>query len=460
MAKKKVVFVCQNCGQSSPRWAGKCASCGEWNSLVEEIQVSERPRAGRALSPEGRSTKPISIHALPKTPEKRMLTHISEFDRIVGNGVIPGSVSLIGGEPGIGKSTLMLQVAHQLCLQDEQAVLYVTGEESAEQLRLRGERLEALHERLYVLPETNTDLIIEHILALRPHVVIVDSIQTIYLPELESAPGSVSQIRESAARLLYLAKAEHMPLFFIGHVTKTGVVAGPRVLEHMVDTVLYFEGARHHTYRILRAVKNRFGSTNEIGIFEMTAAGLKEVKNPSEIFLQERPPETPGSVVSSAMEGTRPLLVEIQALTSFNGGFGIARRSTSGVDHRRVSLLMAVLEKRVGLRLVDQDVFVNIAGGIRVDEPAIDLAIVLATVSSFRNQAVDPRLIAIGEVGLAGEIRSVSHLERRIHEASRLGFTKCLVAKSTVTKRLRAANVEFIRARSVTQALDLLGFSA
>lgn len=459
MAKKKVVFVCQNCGQSSPRWAGKCAACGEWNSMVEEVQAPERSKSGRALSRESSATRPIPIDALPKTPEKRMLTHIGEFDRMIGNGIVPGSVCLIGGEPGIGKSTLLLQVGHQLCLEDKQAVLYVTGEESAEQLRLRGERLEALHEQLYVLAETNTDLIMEHISALRPKATIVDSVQTIYLPELESAPGSVSQIRESAARLLYLAKAERMPLFFIGHVTKTGVVAGPRVLEHMVDTVLYFEGARHHPYRILRAVKNRFGSTNEIGIFEMTAAGLKEVKNPSEIFLQERPPETPGSVVSSAMEGTRPLLVEIQALTSFNGGFGIARRSTSGVDHRRVALLMAVLEKRVGLRLVDQDVFVNIAGGIRVDEPAIDLAIVLATVSSFRNKAVDPRLIAIGEVGLAGEIRSVGHLDRRIHEATRLGFTKCLVAKSSTTKRLKAANVDFILARSVTEALDMLGFS-
>jgi DNA repair protein RadA/Sms len=459
MAKKKAVFVCQNCGHSSPRWAGKCPSCGEWNSLVEELQVIEHPRAGRALSSEARAARPTPIHALPKSPEKRMLTHVGEFDRMLGNGIVPGSVCLIGGEPGIGKSTLLLQVAHQLCLQNEQVVLYVTGEESAEQLRLRGDRLGTLHERLYVLPETNTDLIIEHISTLRPNAVIVDSIQTIYLPELESAPGSVSQIRESAARLLYLAKAERMALFFIGHVTKSGVVAGPRVLEHMVDTVLYFEGARHHSYRILRAVKNRFGSTNEIGIFEMTTSGLKEVENPSEIFLQERPEETPGSVVSSAMEGTRPLLVEIQALTSFNGGFGIARRSTSGVDHRRVALLIAVLEKRVGLRLVDQDVFVNIAGGIRVDEPAVDLAIALATVSSFRNRAVDPRLVAIGEVGLAGEIRSVSHLDRRVSEAARLGFTKCMMARSAATKRLRLANVEFLLARSLSEALDLLGFS-
>ena len=456
MGKNKVVYVCEVCGYGSLRWEGRCAGCGEWNTLHEESipekkPVSQRPQADFYMK------EPMPITNIPSDAEVRLQTHISEFDRILGGGIVPGSVVLIGGEPGIGKSTLMLQVLFSLSSKLHVPTLYVTGEESTAQIRLRAERLGALNDKLNILVETQVDRVTHHLSEMKPFATVIDSIQTQYAPEINSVPGSISQLRESAVRLLYHAKSLTIPIFFIGHVTKTGLVAGPRILEHMVDTVLYFEGERHHTYRILRAVKNRFGSTNEIGIFEMKENGLQEVTNPSACLLEERPINAVGSVVCPAMEGSRPLLMEVQALTSFNGGFGAARRTTSGIDTKRVALLLAVLEKRLGLIFVDQDVFVNAAGGIKIDEPAADLAILVSIVSSFRNLPVDPDLMAVGEVGLSGEIRSVTQFERRVREGERLGFKRCLTAKRQVKSEKKLSGVEIIPASNVKEALDLIG---
>lgn len=459
--KPKTVFVCQECGAETLRWAGKCGACGQWNTIVEERRAPGPARAsggaGRAAArreAHGGQQRAIPITRIDPLAESRVYTHLNEFDRILGGGIVPGSVTLVGGEPGIGKSTLLLQVAYRLA-RDERPTLYVSGEESLEQMRLRASRLGALSEHLLCLSETEAESIVDHLASIVPACVIVDSIQTVYTPELSAAPGSVSQIRETAAQLLYACKQRHVPLFLVGHVTKSGLVAGPRVLEHMVDTVLYFEGDRHHNFRILRAVKNRFGSTNEIGIFEMGQNGLVEVSNPSEMFLQERPEGVAGSVVVPALEGTRPLLVEIQSLTSYGGGFGAPRRSTNGIDQRRLVMLLAVLEKRLEMRMSDQDVFLNIAGGIKVDEPAADLAALCSVVSSFRNVPVDARTVVLGEVGLAGEIRSVSQLDRRVAEASRLGFTSAVLPKSQ--RRRAPAAMKVIAVENVAQALDALG---
>ena len=465
MAKPKTVFVCQECGEDFPKWAGRCASCGSWNSLVEERIHAEPPAAGsgarrgaaQARGAGDRShARPVPITRVDTLAETRLSTHISEFDRILGGGIVAGSVTLIGGEPGIGKSTLLLQVACRLAKPDTPA-LYVSGEESLEQMRLRAVRMNAMSDHLLCLSETQVEQIGDQIVATKPSCVIVDSIQTAYTADISGAPGTVSQIRESAAHLLYLCKQMHVPLFLIGHLSKSGVVAGPRILEHMVDTVLYFEGDRHHHYRILRAVKNRFGSTNEIGIFEMTREGLVEVANPSEIFLQERPEGVAGSVVVPVLEGTRPLLVEIQSLTSPNGGFGAPRRSSNGIDSRRIALLIAVLEKRLGMRLYDQDVFVNIAGGIKVDEPAADLASLCAIVSSFQNLPIEENTVVLGEVGLAGEIRSVAHLDKRLAEAARLGFKKAVVSKA---QRRGPSQIKILPASNVAEVLRVLGLNA
>lgn len=464
MAKQKTVFVCQECGAEYPKWTGKCSTCGQWNTMAEERRMSEPAKApggaGRAAV-RLRDTATGASRAIPITridplAETRMCTQIAEFDRILGGGIVAGSAVLIGGEPGIGKSTLLLQVAHRLSGPAKPA-LYVSGEESLEQMRLRASRTGALSDELLTLSETQVETIGDHVAQILPSCVVVDSIQTAYTPEISGAPGSVSQIRESAAHLVYLCKQLHVPLFLIGHVTKSGLVAGPRILEHMVDTVLYFEGDRHHNFRILRAVKNRFGSTNEIGIFEMAREGLLEVKNPSELFLQERPEGAAGSVVVPVLEGSRPLLVEIQSLTSANGGFGAARRSSNGVDPRRTILLIAVLEKRLGIRMFDQDVFVNIAGGMRVDEPAADLAALCAIVSSYRSVAVGQDTVVLGEVGLAGEVRSVSHLDRRLAEAARLGFHKAVLPK--FQRRRAPSAIQTLPAGTVAEALDLLGLS-
>lgn len=449
--------MCQECGADYPKWSGRCTACGQWNTIVEETRFAESPKApsARAQIHTGRATqKPIPISRVDALADRRTYTKIEEFDRILGGGIVPGAAILIGGEPGIGKSTLLLQVAHRLATPDAPS-LYVSGEESPEQMRLRASRMGVLSDDLLCLSETQVDTIAEQIAVTKPSCVIVDSIQTAYTADGSGAPGTVSQIRDSAALLVSTSKQLRVPLFLIGHVTKTGMVAGPRILEHMVDTVLYFEGDRHHHFRILRAVKNRFGSTNEIGIFEMLKEGLAEVKNPSELFLQERAHDVAGSVVVPVLEGTRPLLVEIQSLTSSTGGFGAPRRSATGMDSRRLALLIAVMEKRLGLRLFDQDVFLNIAGGIKVDEPAADLATLIAIVSSHKGTPIDEKAVVIGEVGLAGEIRSVSQLERRLAEAARLGFTKAVVP--AFQRRRISAKLTILPATNVVEALAAVG---
>lgn len=428
MKKSRIVtqFVCQNCGNSSPRWLGKCPGCGGWNTYVEEQQE----RTKRA-SKSGPVSEPVPITEIKSGSEDRVPTGNTELDRVLGGGFVPGSVILVGGDPGIGKSTLALQMLNNISAASGNKngnLLYVTGEESPEQVKIRAERTGVARESVYVLSATSVESIIQEISSLSPTLAVIDSIQTMYTEELASAPGSVGQIRECTAKLMQHAKSKGPAVFLIGHVTKEGAIAGPKVLEHLVDTVLYFEGGKDHPFRILRAVKNRFGSTNEIGVFEMTDGGLKEVRNPSEIFLSERPEGASGSVVTPSIEGTRPILVEIQALVS-PCGFGMPRRTTIGLDNNRVSLLLAVLEKRAGLQILGQDVFMNVAGGVKIEEPAIDLAITMALVSSFLNKPVDPGVVVFGEIGLAGEIRGVSQIEMRLNEAEKLGFNKCVIPK-------------------------------
>jgi len=472
MAKSKTVYRCQECGGTTPRWEGKCPNCDAWNSIVEERVVEQPKRGARSPghvrsasgrrgglgdpSPAGARLRPITEIDARRLP--RLQTGIAEFDRLLGGGIVPGSVALVGGEPGIGKSTLLLQVGHRLAAAGKGKVLYVTGEESSEQTRMRADRLGCLHDNLLVLPETDVEVIEGTLGEEGLCFAVVDSVQTLYDTELESAPGSIAQLRECAARLFYRAKAQPLPLFLIGHVTKSGAVAGPRLLEHIVDAVLYFEGERHHSYRLLRAVKNRFGSTDELALFSMTGEGLVEVSNPSEVLLRERPAHAPGSVIAATIEGTRPLLVEVQALASSSGGFGAPRRVSNGLDPRRLALLLAVLEKRVGMRLVDQDVFVSLAGGLRVDDPAIDLAVLCAVASSLRGIAVAQDMVIVGEVGLSGEIRSVSQMERRLAEAKRLGFTQALVGERARLDGAKRLGIALHRAPHVAKALDCLGF--
>jgi len=422
-------YVCQECGNPSPRWLGKCPECGSWNSYVEETVEKATKTAKRA-----RTGGPQPIAVISSDREERILTGNEELDRVLGGGFVPGSVILVGGDPGIGKSTLALQMLNYVSERagrgesGDRRFLYVTGEESPVQVKMRAERTGVSSGNVYVLTETSVEAILEQMAKLAPEIVVIDSIQTMFTETFASAPGSVGQIRESTARLMQYAKSSGTAVFLIGHVTKEGTIAGPKVLEHLVDTVLYFEGGKDHPYRILRAVKNRFGSTNEIGVFEMLDSGLREVTNPSEIFLSERPYNASGSVVTPSMEGTRPILVEIQALVS-PCGFGVPRRTTIGLDNSRVSLLLAVLEKRAGLQILGQDVFMNVAGGVKIEEPAIDLAICLSLVSSFLNKPLDPGVVAFGEIGLAGEIRGVSHADLRINEARKLGFKKCVLPR-------------------------------
>ena len=450
MAKGKTLYVCQSCGYVAPKWMGKCPECGQWNSLVEERQISTK----RTRMIQGRSAAPVSITQVSSESQSRFATGIEEFDRILGGGVVPGSMVLVGGDPGIGKSTLLLQVASMLSA-DQREILYVSGEESAAQTRQRAERLGALSEKLLILTEVDVEQIINCIENVHPRVVIVDSIQTLYQPELTGAPGSVGQIRECTGRLLRLAKSRDVAFFLIGHVTKSGAIAGPRLLEHMVDTVLYFEGDRHHAYRILRAVKNRFGTTNEIGIFEMGPRGLVEVSNPSEIFLAQRGENVSGSVVVGSLEGTRPLLVEIQALVS-RSNYSMPQRVVTGVEYGRLVMLLAVLEKKCGLRLGSQDVFVNAAGGIRVDEPAADLGIVTAIASSFRDRPVNTGTVVIGEVGLGGEVRAVNHSEKRVREAQKLGFKRCVISQGNISGLNRGISMEVVGVKTIREALDQL----
>ncbi|MBP0727029.1 DNA repair protein RadA [Bacillus sp. RG28] len=455
MAKKKTKFVCQSCGYESVKWVGKCPNCNEWNTMVEFI---EAPPSSRRLtfqtnaSAEGASPK--SIMEVEIGTETRILTDFQEFNRVLGGGVVLGSLVLIGGDPGIGKSTMLLQVSSQLAKNDNR-VLYVSGEESQKQIKLRAERLGILTPNLFVLSETDLTYVAKYMEDMNPDFVVIDSIQTIHLPDVTSAPGSVSQVRECTSELMRLAKTKGIPIFIVGHVTKEGAIAGPRMLEHMVDAVLYFEGERHHTYRILRAVKNRFGSTNEMGIFEMKEQGLVEVLNPSEIFLEERPFGVAGSTVVASMEGTRPVLVELQALVSPTS-FGNARRMATGIDHNRVSLIMAVLEKRVGLLLQNQDAYLKVAGGLKLDEPAVDLAVAVSIASSFQDKPTQPTDVVVGEIGLTGEVRRVSRIEQRVQEAAKLGFHRAIIPAKNIGGWTFPEGVEVIGVNSVQEALRIV----
>jgi DNA repair protein RadA/Sms len=449
MAKTKTFFQCQACGYVSPKWLGKCPDCGEWNTLAEE---KKEARQGRKSS--GRS-EAQPLNTIVSGKEKRTTTGIKEFDRVLGGGVVAGSVILVGGDPGIGKSTVLIQALSGLSKKYE-SVLYVSGEESPEQIKLRAERLSVDSGKIMLLAETSLENIIDTASRLNPGAIVIDSIQTMYTEEILSAPGSVSQVRECAARLMFFAKKSAIPAFLVGHVTKEGAIAGPRVLEHIVDTVLYFEGDRGHSYRILRTVKNRFGSTNEIGVFEMTDSGLSEIENPSELFLSERPLNVSGSTVVASMEGTRPLMVEIQALASPTT-FGMPRRTSIGVDFNRVNLLTAVLEKKAGLHLGGMDIFINVVGGLKIIEPAIDLGIIMTIASSLRDIPIDPKIFMFGEVGLSGEIRAVAYAEQRIKEAAKIGFKKALMSRTNSERLKESFGLEIIGAGNVENALESIG---
>ncbi len=444
MQKHRIVYQCQSCGYSTPKWLGKCPDCGEWNSFAEERHITGL---------KGRKTaRPVALTEITASQDSRFSTGIRELDRTLGGGVVMGSVVLIGGDPGIGKSTLVLQSLNGLAALGR--VLYVSGEESPEQVKLRAERLGIGSDEIILLPETSLEGIMSVFREINPRVIVIDSIQTIFSPDLPSAPGSVGQIRECATKLMFLAKKYAVPLFLIGHVTKEGAIAGPKVLEHIVDTVLYFEGDKGNPFRILRAVKNRFGSTNEIGVFEMMESGLKEVDNPSRLFISERPVNVPGSVVTVSRERTRPLLGEIQALVTASS-FGVPRRTALGVDYNRVNLLIAVLDKRLGMRLGGMDIYVNVVGGLRVDEPAIDIAIMAAVASSFRNQPIDTGTFTFGEAGLSGELRAVSRAETRIMEAAKLGFKKGIVPAGNADIPGRH-NIEITGVKNVEEAVEIL----
>jgi DNA repair protein RadA/Sms len=452
MAKALTKYVCQSCSYVSPRWTGKCPNCSEWNSFVEEAPVPARVarKSGGVIS----RTAPVALKDVNSIVDVRYPTGIAEFDRVLGGGIVAGSVVLLGGDPGIGKSTLMMQVGLQL---STKTILYITGEESLQQVKLRAERLGKISDSLLLLPETNLELIADVIENGSPDLVIIDSIQTMYRPDLESAPGSVGQVREATSLLTRLAKSKNIPLILIGHVTKDGAIAGPRVIEHMVDTVLQFEGERHYSYRILRAIKNRFGSTNEIGIFEMHEDGMREVSNPSEVFLSERSYGSSGSAIVASMEGTRPILIEVQALVSTTN-YGLPQRTATGFDLRRLQMLLAVLEKRVGMQLGTQDVFVNVAGGIRIDEPAVDIGVAAAIASSLRDIPVDSQTVVLGEIGLGGEIRTITHSEKRVQEAVKLGFKKVIVPKNNLKHIKRSGGISVIGVETVQQAIkELIG---
>ena len=451
MAKKKSSFVCQNCGYKSAKYLGRCPNRGEWSSFVEEVEVQEVKN--QRVSMTGERSKPLKLDEVELFDTPRIETDLDEFNRVLGGGVVPGSLVLIGGDPGIGKSTLLLQVSTQLASRGR--VLYVSGEESAQQIKLRAERLGDIDRDFYLYAETNMQSIRAEVERLKPNFLIIDSIQTIMTPEIQSTQGSVSQVREVTGELMQIAKTNDIATFIVGHVTKEGQLAGPRMLEHMVDTVLYFEGERNNTFRILRAVKNRFGSTNEIGIFEMQGHGLVEVTNPSEVFLEERLEGSTGSAIVCALEGTRPILVEIQALTTPTM-FGNAKRTTSGLDFNRVSLIMAVLEKRTGLLMQNQDAYLKSAGGVKLDEPAIDLAVAVAVASSYKELPTDARECFIGEIGLTGEIRRVTRIEQRLNEAAKLGFKKVYAPKNSIVGIDIPEQIQVIGVTTLTECLKLV----
>jgi DNA repair protein RadA/Sms len=459
MAKRpSSVFVCQECGAQSPKWLGRCTECGAWNSLVEEHAAAEgvQTALSHRYAGAGVSSGAQLYAEVELAQHARLTTSIDEFDRVLGGGVVPGSLILLGGEPGIGKSTLLLQAAANMA-RTAGPVLYSSGEESEHQIKSRGERLAVGAAPLYLLAETCLERILEEIARIKPALVIVDSIQTVFSLKFQSAPGSISQVREAATQLLFTAKGSNVPTFLVGHVTKDGSLAGPKALEHVVDTVLYFEGERHHSHRVVRAVKNRFGAVSELGVFEMTSTGLRPVPNPSRMFLAERPTNAPGSAVLCMVEGSRPMLVEVQALVS-TSSYGTARRMASGIDQQRLSLLLAVLEKRAGLNLMGDDVFVNIAGGMSVDEPASDLGVVAAIASSVRNRAIAQTTAMFGEVGLAGEVRGISQATLRVREAAQMGFRRCIMPEANIDPSDRAAlgECELVGVRTVGEALEHL----
>ncbi|MBO4680126.1 MAG: DNA repair protein RadA [Lachnospiraceae bacterium] len=452
MAKKTTAFFCQSCGYASAKWLGQCPGCREWNTFVEE-PVDKGSKSGK-ISYLSQKAVPVMLKDITGGESERISSGIGELDRVLGGGIVRGSLVLIGGDPGIGKSTLLLQVTRNLTKSGHK-VLYVSGEESLRQIKMRADRLGTDFDTLKILCETNLSDIGEAIKAESPETVVIDSIQTMFKEDVSSAPGSVSQVREATSFLMQIAKQLDINIFIVGHVTKEGAVAGPRVLEHMVDTVLYFEGDRHASYRILRGVKNRFGSTDEIGVFEMRSEGLSEVPNPSEFMLSGRAGDASGSVITCSMEGTRPVMIEIQALVC-RSNFGIPRRQTTGMDYNRVNLLMAVIEKRAGLNIGDHDAYVNIAGGLKINEPSLDLATVFAIVSSFRNKAVDEKTVIFGEVGLSGEVRAVSQAEQRVAEARKLGFTTVVLPASNLSDRLKKLDgIELIPVSNIKDALDI-----
>ena len=454
MAKgKKTVFFCQECGYESPKWMGQCPGCKKWNTFVEETVSPSQGKSSVKGMGGVKAAEPVTLSQVQINEEERLHTGSKELDRVLGGGIVGGSMTLVGGDPGIGKSTLLLQVCRSLA--DQVQVLYISGEESLKQIKLRAQRIGAFSDKMLLFCETNLDTIRQVIERKKPDVVVIDSIQTMYNEEVASAPGSVSQVRESTGVLLQIAKGMGVSIFIVGHVTKDDNVAGPRVLEHMVDTVLYFEGDRHASYRILRGVKNRFGSTNEIGVFEMREEGLVEVENPSEFMLDGRPEGASGSVVACSMEGTRPILIEIQALVC-SSGFGIPRRTAAGTDFNRVNLLMAVLEKRLGLNLSSSDAYVNIAGGIRMNEPAIDLGILLAIVSSYKDIVIDDKVLVFGEVGLSGEVRAVSMAEQRVQEAKKLGFTTIILPAVCMKSVQNITDVCLIPVETIRDAVGFL----
>ena len=452
MAKaKKSIFFCQNCGHEESKWLGQCPVCRQWNTFVEE-KVTVAKTGGQTKSL--KEAEVVALSSVQTDREERVCTGIGELDRVLGGGIVPGSLVLVGGDPGIGKSTLLLQVCQRLT-ESKQKLLYISGEESLKQIKLRADRMGTFTDDLLLLCETNIETIRSVIEKERPSLVVIDSIQTMYSEEVSSAPGSVSQVREATNIFMQIAKGMGISIFIVGHVTKEGTVAGPRVLEHMVDTVLYFEGDRHASYRILRGVKNRFGSTNEIGVFEMRQDGLREVENPSEFMLNGRPENASGSVVACSMEGTRPILLEIQALVC-RSNFGMPRRTAAGTDYNRVNLLMAVLEKRLGLPLSNYDAYVNIAGGIRINEPAVDLGIVLALVSSYKNRPVSEDVLVFGEVGLSGEVRAVNMPEQRVSEAKKLGFQTCILPAVSLDAVKNIQGIKLLGVKSINEAIDLI----
>ncbi len=452
MAKNKSVYICQECGYESSGWLGKCPACSQWNTFVEEILKSGSKNNNIDI----KDIKPVSINDVNSQAEDRYCSGFKEIDRVLGGGLVKGSLILVGGDPGIGKSTLILQICNSIIMDSN--ILYFSGEESIGQIKIRADRLSVNSSKLLMVSETSFNIIETVILKEKPGLVIIDSIQTMFSEDVTSAPGSVSQVREVTGKLMRIAKDNGISIIIVGHVTKEGAIAGPRVLEHMVDTVLYFEGDRHMSYRILRSVKNRFGSTNEIGIFEMRDTGLAEIDNPSAVMLAERPVNVPGSVVVASIEGTRPMLIEVQALVSPTN-FGMPRRMATGTDYNRITLLMAVLEKRVGMQLGNFDAYVNVVGGIKIDEPACDLALIIAIASSFRNRIVDPDCVFIGEVGLTGEVRAVSHIDKRVMEAKRIGFKTCIIPsgnKKMIKQMKELEGIQIKAVENVKDALDLL----